>query len=953
MLAATMILMGQQSLTPNLPARANGPGFAVLAEARQLKEEEKYAEAIDKALKASRIFQQQSDWISWGDCYEEAYLCARKSESSAIYNALLPELREASNTMMAQKNIPDKTQAVIWMKTASTYHFLGEYDQAFLLYEKALPFAERAGNADFLMRLYENLAIVIWTKGDDYRALNYHEKALSLAIAQKDTPFLAIINTNLGNTWRIISPPKSIQFYQKALDLKPNDAQTLMLLSKSYLDIETNFNKALETALAALQFSDANEQKSDVLHQIGQVYYEMKKYNLALAYYDKAIKFSLLSYGKNHPECTKIHVYKGNALLAKKSFKEALIEYNHTLSDLLPLFLPVNEDQNPKEPELTSSSLWILEALLGKAGVYEKSFSESHHNEDLVRSLECAELALHFQDKVKLQYVEEESKFAANEYLSSATETALRSAFQLYQLTHKPEYALRAFSISEQTKAVVLAESLYKKEMKRIAKVPPALLEQERQHAEQIAYFEEKLSEDEAKTSQASYKDSLFQARRSMELLNRQILDEYPEYGQALFNYRSDISPDSVRQHLPKDVALVEYFLGDSSLFTFALTRDTFWAQEQKLPSTFSQTATKFLRTVNDWRFVSDSSALASQIFLENSHQLYQLLLEKPLAVTQAKRLFIVPDGQLNLLPFELLLTQSYAGQWIDRDVPFLIKDRAVSYRFSSRKQMGNSSRPTEGWGGFGLEYDEKTLSFVNNPVGHGSYTGLRDFGQLPYAGREIKAVSGTLGGAFWLNQDATRENFLKNAERYGILHLAMHGQVDEHNPLRSRLVFSCGVTNEDPSVYASDLYNLQLHAGLSVLSACRSGTGTWKRGEGVMSLARAFAFAGCPSVVMSLWNVSDQSTSDLMVSFYEQLKKGVNKDEALRSAKLDYLKTVSAEYAKPIYWAAFVPIGEMDGLSDRYFSGGKSGLYWYYWGALMLGLAGLAVWWRRRYFKK
>jgi len=215
-------------------------------------------------------------------------------------------------------------------------------------------------------------------------------------------------------------------------------------------------------------------------------------------------------------------------------------------------------------------------------------------------------------------------------------------------------------------------------------------------------------------------------------------------------------------------------------------------------------------------------------------------------------------------------------------------------------------------------------------------------------------AIAGVLGGSFWLNRDATRGNFLKNAERYGILHLAMHGIVDERNPLRSRLLFSSSVAGDDPFVYASDLYNLQLQAGLSVLSACRSGTGTWKKGEGVLSLARAFAFAGCPSMVMSLWNVSDQSTSELMVSFYKQLKAGATKDEALRSAKLSYLNTVSPEYAKPIYWAAFVPIGEMDSLPDTYFSNGN-GRAFLLWGAVILVLlAGLVfAFFKMRGFRK
>jgi len=205
------------------------------------------------------------------------------------------------------------------------------------------------------------------------------------------------------------------------------------------------------------------------------------------------------------------------------------------------------------------------------------------------------------------------------------------------------------------------------------------------------------------------------------------------------------------------------------------------------------------------------------------------------------------------------------------------------------------------------------------------------------------------LGGVFWLNEQATRGNFLRNAEKYGVLHLATHGFTDELNPLRSRLLFAESTEEEDPFVYASDLYNLQLTAGLAVLSACQTGTGQWRRGEGVMSLARAFAFAGCPSLVMSMWNVSDKSTSELMVAFYEELQSGKNKDEALRMAKLRYLQNVSPEYAKPVYWAGFVPIGEMDAIPEAQLTARK----WIK--PALLGLAAILAflvilaYWRRR----
>ncbi len=932
LLMSTVVFMGQQVQPPQQETRANGPGFDVLEQAKQLKKAEKYPEAAMKALEAARIFQQTPDWLAWAASYEEAYMCARFLGSDTFYRDMIVRFGAAEKRLSAEKGVPAEAKSTIWGRTGFMHHSLGEYDQAIAYYEKAFPFAAQTTDSAFQTRLYGSAAMLFWDRGDDYRALIYHEKALALAKAKQDTALMAAITANLANVWRTAEPQRAIAAYRQALALDPDNSETLMLLSKAYLELEHNIAKAFETARASLRLAEGDAEKSDALHQLGRVYFERREYDKALYHYDQALPNAVAGYGAGHPECVKIHAFRGHALLAKKEFVPALGAFNQTLDDLLPLFSPATADQNPAIDELTTTSLWIMEALLGKARVYEQRFRQSSQTGDLERSLACAEQALAYLHKIKLRYGDDRSKFAMNDFAQSACEAALRSAFALYRSTGDRQHAARAFAISEQTKAAVLGEALYKKEVKRIAGVPTALLEQERKCHEQIAFFEQNLTA----SDESHWKDSLFYARRQREDLEKQLAENYPAYSAALSGYRASVSPDEVRQQIPADAALLEYFLGDSSMYTFLLTTDTFWVQEQPLPTDFLTTAAAFRRAAGDWQFASDSSAIASGVFLQTGYQLYKWLLEKPLTVTDKPRLFIVPDGPLHYLSFELLLTRDYDGRWVDRDVPFLLQEKSVSYRFSGKSNPVR--RGSKGWGGFGTEYDDNTLSAIEWPDMQQENTGvaLRNNGKLPYADDEILAIAGILGGATWLNQQATRENFLKNAERYGILHLAMHGFVDEKSPLRSRLLFTQSVAQEDPFVYASDLYNLQLTAGLAILSACQSGTGAWKRGEGVMSLARAFAFAGCPSMVMSLWNVSDRSSSELMVAFYRELKAGKNKDEALRLAKLRYLQMVSPEYAKPVYWAGFVPVGEMEGLPESYFSDG----HWHWGRLLALGLA-------------
>jgi len=134
--------------------------------------------------------------------------------------------------------------------------------------------------------------------------------------------------------------------------------------------------------------------------------------------------------------------------------------------------------------------------------------------------------------------------------------------------------------------------------------------------------------------------------------------------------------------------------------------------------------------------------------------------------------------------------------------------------------------------------------------------------------------------------------------------------------------------------LYVNELYNLELNADLVVLSACETGLGELKRGEGVISLARGFTYAGAKSTLTSLWSVNDAQTTKLMESFYTNLKDGMTKDKALRKAKLDYLNNENLN--APYFWAGFIPAGDMSAISSNT-------NYWYW--ALGILIALLLAW--------
>ena len=148
-----------------------------------------------------------------------------------------------------------------------------------------------------------------------------------------------------------------------------------------------------------------------------------------------------------------------------------------------------------------------------------------------------------------------------------------------------------------------------------------------------------------------------------------------------------------------------------------------------------------------------------------------------------------------------------------------------------------------------------------------------------------------------------------------------MHGEVHDKNPLYAQLIFTDASDEEDGRLYAHELYSLPLNADLAVLSACNTGAGELKRGEGIMSIARAFKYAGCPNVVMSLWPADDKSSKDLIVRFFSNVKKEKGKSEALELGRRAYIndKAVPDEKKHPFYWSSFVLIGDDTPLNVRF----------------------------------
>lgn len=222
-----------------------------------------------------------------------------------------------------------------------------------------------------------------------------------------------------------------------------------------------------------------------------------------------------------------------------------------------------------------------------------------------------------------------------------------------------------------------------------------------------------------------------------------------------------------------------------------------------------------------------------------------------------------------------------------------------------------------------------------------GSLRSLRnnDLGDLPGARREVRAIADYADGDFYIERGAKELSFKQKAENYRIIHLAMHGTADHENPLNSRLIFHTPTDSlEDGTLYAYEIYGLDLNTDMVVLSACETGTGQYANGEGVMSLGRAFMYAGASSVVQTSWEIPDKKSAQLMNSFYQSLSEGMDKASALQQAKLDYLSSSTKSDCHPFFWASFAAYGDVTPIKLE-----KQNSRWYW--LLLIPVVLLGVW--------
>jgi CHAT domain-containing protein len=383
-----------------------------------------------------------------------------------------------------------------------------------------------------------------------------------------------------------------------------------------------------------------------------------------------------------------------------------------------------------------------------------------------------------------------------------------------------------------------------------------------------------RLAEAQAQAQEAAEDGESAAARAAAEALDRDykaFLDRVRKENreQASLMAVEPVTLAEIQSLLPEGTTLVEYLVVDNGAIAWVVDR-----QRVKVLR-LSGDRSSLINQVRRFRDAITKLAPISDVQAQ-AQTLYRRLLEPLRPEIRGDRVVIVPHGVLHYLPFSAL--RSPAGRWVVEDFAVSTLPSASVLRYLTDKGTGTSSRAL----------------VVGNP----------DLGAelaLPWAEREARMVGQREREATVLvRSNATEVQVKKLLDAVGVIHFATHGELSESDPLSSALLL-VGGGGEDGRLEVREVFGLDLHARLVVLSACETGLGKLSRGDELVGLQRAFLYAGTPAVVTTLWKVDDRATFELIRAFYTRLDSA-NPVEALRQAQLDTMRA----FPHPFAWAAF-----------------------------------------------
>lgn len=851
----------------------------------------------------------------------------------------------------------------IYKNIAISNCIASDFDNCIKYHKKALEINKKqfGKNHIKIANDYKDLGVAYRSLQDFNTAITYYKKAEKIFSHNKDSSQISLIYNNIGNIHRVIGDfNNSSILYKKAIDLQQNlkvpnlryiagfknnlgllyeknrkygqalklQKESLNILKSiypknhisiaySYQNIANLFsrqkkhkqsseylNKTLD--IFTEQFKSENRDFAELYMAFGEKYFREKQFDLSILYHQKAEKILTKILGKENHLSTFNKNNLSKSLIGAKKYYESISILNKA----------IKSNKSKHSAKYYNNYLDFSETLRLKSKSLTLLYKKNKTLASLKESIAIAQQSDSLIHQIRNTLTTYSDKVTFAETAKATYATALENQYLLYQHTQDSKDLDLAWYYSEQSKASGLQSLLQDSHAKSFAGLPDDIKELEQKLKTSNAYYHSRITNEYThkqpdSTKIATYENQLFEINRRQDSLLEIINTAYPRYAQ-LKNQHQTTTIAQVQKELTPNQNLLSFVTNDSSTYAIVINNQSTHFQKLKTP--------KLAANIKSFRNKILQKDLTT--FKTLGHELYQTLIQPIEKYLVGDELIILPDGPLWHLNFDLLLkTKSTTNN--PALFPYLIKEYVISYANSGTLLFQNNLQKK-------TENDinlQECLAFsfsdsISNPSSQRiPLSRLRDAAtyDLPGTREEIKAIADIVDGTYYYGKEAIEKNFKTNAKNYRILHLALHGAVDNEQPENSKLFFTkTKDTIEDNLLYSHELFAMDLPAELAVLSACHTGTGKIADGEGILSLGNAFRYAGTKSLLLSQWEVSDETTPTIMKSFYTHLAEGMTKSKALRQAKLNFLKKANPNLVHPFYWSSFYILGDTTPISIK-----------------------------------
>lgn len=812
--------------------------------------------------------------------------------------------------------------AIAYQELGKAYGMLRLNDQALHYSFLALSIEEKTGMNLNLNETLNTIAVIYSAMGDQESSLVYLEKAMKEFTEEKGYESLEVLRTlnNIGFAYQTLGELKeAMAYYGQAerLSVKLKGAESLYA-ANVYNNIAAVLHEQghFEQALPYLQRGLTSwETKYGSLHpytctfhlELGRNYTLLGRDEEALMHLRTALKGRSASLGKQHfmtgyayfglAEYYAHNDQTEQALLYIDSTYQAISFDRKTISSLSEVsYFPL-----------------LLKAVRKEIQLWDKQGDSEHALrricqpcQNLVSTIEY----LHYNvyNAKASRRIRAELKPVLNSCMSAST--------ALFDLSGVEEAFELALAISEWNKAVSLFSGLKDHANKQAYQVPEDWIIEEWEVKRQLKLLDREIQSTEEDVNISELRDRQFAQQEALRKLMLRYKAEYPDYYSNRFLSTNPLPVQQFKEELftseEHEKTLLEYYVGDKTIYVFLLQKDRYelytlpldFALDESIRLLEEGLSAYFLSSSEENNTPLDFRQLTAQ-YARQAQLLYEKLVA-PISDQLTHDLIIIPDEKLHFVPFELLLSKAPEELRDFSSYSYWLREKTIGYAFNLqvlREQVAKKiqyfpEKQLLAMAPFAVSTTESLLKSANPRL-----IGSRE---------EVNEIAKIWNGDTIIGSLATKQAFCENAPNYAMLHLATHAESDTLFGEKSYISFAPSLApSPSNKLYMNELLVLKINCELVILSACETAQGEFLRGEGVISISRAFTLAGAKSTVTALWPTEDQATKNIMIDFHRALATDISKDYALRQAKLNYLDATPGFQSHPFFWGGIIFIGD------------------------------------------